>query len=207
MTTQRSTRWGTAAVVAAATLAASCSPPPAEPPPPQPATRRAQPQDQRPAVAAPASAGSVAAPPAGGSAEPAGPVQTRKTIGKTTQNVLDLADALAQGGVVLEGSGPSEGGVLDTYAGAYRSSVARIGGLQVEQKIRLYQAEHGSVPATHADFMKKIIAPGTPDEVSLPMLPYYQEYAFDPESKALVVVEFPAKKEQRRQETTGAAGL
>jgi hypothetical protein len=49
--------------------------------------------------------------------------------------------------------------------------------------------------------MAKIIAPGTPDEVSLPMLPYYQEYAFDPASKKLVVVEFPAKKEQRAKET------
>jgi hypothetical protein len=32
------------------------------------------------------------------------------------------------------------------------------------------------------------------------MLPYYQEYAFDPASKKLVVVEFPAKKEQRAKE-------
>jgi hypothetical protein len=39
------------------------------------------------------------------------------------------------------------------------------------------------------------------------MLPYYQEWAYDPEAKAVVVVEFPALKEQRRQETTGAAGL
>jgi hypothetical protein len=39
------------------------------------------------------------------------------------------------------------------------------------------------------------------------MLPYYQEYAYDPAEKRLVVVEFPAKKAQRQAETTGAAGL
>jgi hypothetical protein len=39
------------------------------------------------------------------------------------------------------------------------------------------------------------------------MLPYYQEYAYDPQTRKLVVMEFPAKKEQRRRETTGAAGL
>lgn len=201
-------RWATGALLAVAVISTSCSAPPPEPPAPKPATRRAQPQDRQTVESGPQPAGVPSAESqAGTSPEPSGPVQTRKTIGKTTQNVLDLADALAKGGTVIEGSGPSEGGALETYAGAYRSSVARIGGLQVEQKMQLYQAEHGSVPATHAEFMKKIIAPGTPDAVSLPMLPYYQEYAFDPASKSLVVVEFAAKKEQRQRETTGASGL
>ena len=73
--------------------------------------------------------------------------------------------------------------------------------------MKIHQAMHGKAPDTYEEFMETIIAPGTPDGVSLPMLPFYQEYAFDPESKKLVVVEFPAKKEQRRQETTGASGL
>lgn len=128
------------------------------------------------------------------------PIQTRKTVGKTTQNVLDLADAKAQGGVVVDNVAEAEEGGLGAYSQAYRHSVATIGGLAVEQKMKLYQAEHNEVPATHKDFMAKIIAPGTPDEVSLPMLPYYQEYAFDPASKKLVVVEFSAKKEQRAKE-------
>jgi hypothetical protein len=55
--------------------------------------------------------------------------------------------------------------------------------------------------------MEQIIGKGRPDGLQLPMLPYYQEYAYDPARKAVVVVEFPAKKEQRRKETTGAAGL
>ena len=146
---------------------------------------------------------SAAPPPAPAAA----PIQTRKTVGKTTQNVLDLSAAKAQGGVVVDNAAEAEEGGLGAYSQAYRHSVATIGGLAVEQKMKLYQAEHNKVPATHQDFMAKIIAPGTPDEVSLPMLPYYQEYAFDPASKKLVVVEFPAKKEQRQKETTGSAGL
>jgi len=39
------------------------------------------------------------------------------------------------------------------------------------------------------------------------MLPYYQEYSYDEQSRQLVVMEFPAKREQREQETTGASGL
>lgn len=141
--------------------------------------------------------------PAAGSAQ----VQTRRTIGKTTQNVLDLAVAQAQGGVVVDNAAEVEEGGLGAASQAYRHGVAAIGGLAVEHKMRLHQAEHGAVPATHQEFMAQIIAPGAPDGVSLPMLPYYQEYAFDPATRKLVVVEFPAKKAQREKETAGSAGL
>ena len=121
----------------------------------------------------------------------------KKLVGKTTQKVLDLAAALADGGVLVDNASEPEEGGLAAYGQAYRHSVATIGGLAVEQKLRLYRAEHDEVPATHAEFMAKIIAPGTPDEVRLPALPHYQDYAFDPARKTLVVVEFPARKAAR----------
>lgn len=133
------------------------------------------------------------------------PIETRKTIGKTTQNVLEWSEALRAGGVPAEMSVTSEG--LEVYADAYRTSVGTLGTLAVDQRIKLHEAEHGSVPATYEEFMEKIIGKGRPDGLQLPMLPYYQEYAFDPARKAVVVVEFPAKREQRRKETTGAGGL
>lgn len=135
-------------------------------------------------------------------------VEPRATLGKTTQNVLQLAEALRQGGVLASDANaaePAQG--LEAYAKAYRSTVAKGGAIAVEQKMKLHEAEHGKLPATHEEFMKWIIAPGSPDEIRLPLLPYYQEYAFDAEAKKLVVVEFPAKRQQRREETTGAAGL
>jgi hypothetical protein len=143
-------------------------------------------------------------PPAPASAPP---IETRKTIGKTTQNVLDLAAALAQGGVRVDAAAEAEEGGLGAYSQAYRHTVAFGGSLACDQKMKFYEAEHGTMPATHSEFMAKIIAPGAADEIRLPMLPYYQEYAFDPESRKLVVVEFPAKKRQRQEETTGASGL
>jgi len=124
------------------------------------------------------------------------PPPARKLVGKTTQKVLDLAAARAAGGVLVDNASEPEEGGLAAYGQAYRHSVATIGGLAVEQKLRLYRAEHDAVPATHAEFMAKIIAPGTPDEVRLPALPHYQDYAFDPARKTLVVVEFPARKKQ-----------
>jgi len=127
-------------------------------------------------------------------AEAPQPRPGKKLVGRTTQKVLDLAAALDAGGVLVDNASEPEEGGLAAYGQAYRHSMATIGGLAVEQKLRLYRAEHDEVPATHADFMAKIIAPGTPDEVRLPALPHYQDYAFDPTRKTLVVVEFPARK-------------
>jgi hypothetical protein len=142
-------------------------------------------------------------PPAKPPAKP--PIETRKTLGKTTQNVLELDAALADGGVVTDPAADRQG--VDVVTGAHRSASGQIAVLPVEQAMKVYEAEHGERPSTYAEFMEKIMKPGQPDGLQLPMLPYYQEYAFDPEKKGVVVVEFPAKIEQREQETTGAAGL
>jgi hypothetical protein len=133
------------------------------------------------------------------------PVEPRKTLAKTTQNVLELSQALADGGVLADTTATSDG--LAAVTDAVRKTSGTIGTLAVEQKLRLYEAEHGRKPETHEEFMRLIIAPGTPDEVRLPMLPFYQEWAYDPAAEKVVVIEFPALKEQRRRETTGAAGL
>lgn len=143
------------------------------------------------------------APPSEPPAQPR--IEPRKTIGKTTQRVLELTRALADGGVLADTAATSGG--LAAVTDAVRKTSGTIGTLAVEQKMRLYEAEHGRKPGDYEEFMRRIIAPGAADGVSLPMLPYYQEWAYDPEAKAVVVVEFPALKEQRRRETTGAAGL
>ncbi len=134
------------------------------------------------------------------------PIETRKTIGKTTQNIMPLADALQQGGQMAEMS--ITGGGLDAVTSdAYRTSVGKIGIMAVEHQMQLVEAEHGPKPMDYDEFMTRVIGKGKPDGMQLPMLPYYQEWAYDPETKKLVVVEFPLKKEQRQQETTGASGL
>ena len=133
------------------------------------------------------------------------PIQTRETLRKTTQNVLELADAIAQGGVRANMSIQSTG--LGVAADAYRTSVGKLSIVAVDQKMSHFKAEHDREPSTYKEFMDEIIGKGRPDGIQLPMLPYYQEYAYDPEAKGLVVIEFPAKKEQRQRETTGAAGL
>jgi hypothetical protein len=133
------------------------------------------------------------------------PVQTRKTLGKTTQNVLELSAALEDGAVLAEMTIQSGG--LEIAAEAYRTQIGKAGTIAVQQKMNFYQAEHGELPKTYGQFIAEIIGKGRPDGIQLPMLPYYQEWAYDTEARKLVVVEFPAKKQQRQKQTTGAAGL
>jgi hypothetical protein len=144
-------------------------------------------------------------PPAAASAPAPAPVQTRQTLKKTTQNVMELSEAMKQGGVRADLSIKSQG--LEVAADAYRTSVGKLSIIAVDQKMNFFQAENDRKPKDYEEFMARIIEPGKPDGIMLPMLPYYQEYAYDPDAKELVVIEFPAKKEQRQKETTGAAGL
>ena len=118
--------------------------------------------------------------------------KTRKTIGKTTQNVLDIAAAKAAGGIPANMEITGTG--LEVAADAYRTSVGKMAVMAVEQRMSLYQAQHGDLPQGYEGFISEIIQPGKPDGLQLPMLPYYQEYAYDPATKKLVVIEFPEKK-------------
>ena len=49
--------------------------------------------------------------------------------------------------------------------------------------------------------MEEIIKKGKADGIQLPMLPYYQEYGYDPDKKELVVIEYPAKKKAMEEQT------
>lgn len=119
-------------------------------------------------------------------------VQTRKTIGKTTQNVLELKAATEAGGVPASMAVTSS--AIGVAADAYRTSVGTMAALAVEQRMQMHQAQFGELPKNYESFMADIISPGKPDGLQLPMLPYYQEYAYDPINHKLIVVEFPNKK-------------
>jgi hypothetical protein len=54
--------------------------------------------------------------------------------------------------------------------------------------------------------MEQIIKKGKPDGIQLPMLPYYQEYGYDPDKKELVVIEYQAKKKAMEEQTARERG-
>jgi hypothetical protein len=134
----------------------------------------------------------------GASAEEATP---RETIGKTTTNVLDLQQAIKDG-AVLAGTDTESSNPLLASAGAYRTTVAKIGSIAVQQKMQHRQASNIKQlkPMDLDAFMAEIIVPGGANGIRLPMLPYYQEYAWDEANQTLVTVDFPARKAEREKQ-------
>lgn len=124
----------------------------------------------------------------------------RATLNQKTQNVLALDEALASGGQVASAEISATNPLLAS-ADAYRTSVTKLSAMAVEQAIQLRNAQSiaDPKPLTHAQFLAEIIKPGQPDGIQLPMLPYYQEYAWDEGAQKLIAVDFPARVEAREQ--------
>ncbi len=89
-----------------------------------------------------------------GSTTPKTTVQTRKTIGKTTQNILELEAARQAGGVPASMAITSSG--IGVTADAYRTSVGTMAVLAVEQKMQMHRAQFGKLPETYESFMDSI---------------------------------------------------
>ena len=145
---------------------------------------------------------------AGCGAEPPPPkpkIQARETLGKTTQEVRNLKPELAQGGQVTDGKIHATD-YITIQADAYRTSVAKIAQLKVKMDMDQYEALNGEKPKTYQEFMDVIIKKGKADGIQLPMLPYYQEYAYDSDKKELVVVEYPAKKKAMQEQSDRELG-
>ena len=128
-----------------------------------------------------------------------GKLQSRETVGKTTQEVRNLKPELEQGGQVTDGKIHSTD-YITVQADAYRTSVANIAKMKVKMDMDQYEALNGEKPKTYEEFMDQIIKKGKPDGIQLPMLPYYQEYGYDPDAKELVVIEYPEKKKAYREQ-------
>jgi hypothetical protein len=125
----------------------------------------------------------------------------RETLNKTTQHVLNLKQALTEGGVLASTKIESTNPLMQS-ADAYRTSVAKIAAIAVEQAIQLRNAQSISdpKPLAYAEFVREIIKPGQPDGINLPMLPYYQEYAWDEQAQKLVAVDFPARQAEHEKQ-------
>lgn len=132
-------------------------------------------------------------------------IQARSTLGEWTQDVRNLKPELAAGGQTTDGKVHATD-YITLQADVYRTEVAKIAKMNVKHAIDLYEAEHGEKPKTYEEFMDVIIKKGKPDGIQLPMLPYYQEYGYDPEKKELVVIEYPAKKKAMEEQTAREHG-
>ncbi len=132
-------------------------------------------------------------------------VKSRDTVGKTTQVVRNIKGEVEKGAKVTDGKN-HETDYLGAIAGAYRTAVPQIAALRVKSDIALYEAANDTKIKTYEEFMDNIIKKGKPDGIMLPMLPFYQEYGYDPDTQELVVLEYPELKKKYDEETDKAVG-
>jgi len=125
----------------------------------------------------------------------------RKILNETTQDVLKLEDAVADG-AILAATKVTASDPFSASTGAYKTEIAKLAAMSVHQTIQIRNAQSikDPKPLTYEEFMKEIIKKEQPDGLRFAKLPYHQEYAWDVVGQKLVAVEFPARKEKRREE-------
>ena len=60
----------------------------------------------------------------------------------------------------------------------------------------LYHAANDRYPKDYDEFMTEIIKA---NNIALPKLPHYQEYGYDEKEHKLIILEYPARKDQPPQ--------
>lgn len=132
-------------------------------------------------------------------------VHARDTIGKTTQDVRNLKPELEKGGQTTDGKIHAPD-YITLQADAYRTTVANLAKMKVKMDMDQYEALNGEKPKTYEEFMEHIIKKDKPDGIQLPMLPYHQDYGYDPESKELVVIEYPERVKAMKKQSDEELG-
>jgi hypothetical protein len=139
-------------------------------------TRRLKPKAAEPVAEAP---------------DPPPPVAPRPILNQRTQDIRDASKEKQAGGVEKQPRITAKDPILLT-GNAYVSIVSQAASQNIKHAIDLYQAETGEFPKTYEEFMEKIIKA---NNIALPTLPFYQEYAYDAPNHKLIVMEYPDRKE------------
>lgn len=133
---------------------------------------------------------STAAAPA--QAPPQEEIKLRPVIGQKTSDIKDASVELQKGGqqanMKITAKDP-----ITLQGNAYVTSVGRISIMNITHAIDLYHAENGRYPKDYQEFMDEIIKK---NNIALPQLPFYQEYAYDEAGHKLIVLEYPDRKAQ-----------
>jgi hypothetical protein len=130
-----------------------------------------------------------------GSPKPAASAPAKKEpggiIGKRTQKVIEAAPELETGKAKVASTKIKVKDPITLVGNAYVAIVGRSSMLAIEQAVNLFHANNDRYPKDLAEFMAEIIKA---NNIGLPVLPPYQEYAYDEKEHKLVVLEYPDRK-------------
>jgi hypothetical protein len=112
-------------------------------------------------------------------------------IGKRTQKVIEAAPALETGKAKVASTKIKAKDPITLVGNAYVSIVGRSTMLSIEHSLDIFHANNDRYPKDLAEFMAEIIKA---NNIGLPVLPPYQEYAYDEKEHKLIVLEYPDRK-------------
>ena len=118
------------------------------------------------------------------------PVSHGEILGKRTQDVKDVQAEQQQGAQTASRKVVSKDPI--TLAGnVYVTAIGQTAINNIKHAVDLYQAENGRFPKDYQEFMDEIIKK---NNITLPVLPHYQEYGYDAPNHKLIVLEYPDRK-------------
>jgi hypothetical protein len=117
-------------------------------------------------------------------------------LNQRTQQVRNAATEIQKGGAKVATTKITATDYISIQGNAYVSIIGRASVLAIQQALDLYRATNDRYPKDYDEFMTEIIKA---NNIALPKLPHYQEYGYDEKEHKLVILEYPARKEQPPQ--------
>jgi hypothetical protein len=128
------------------------------------------------------------------STQPQAPAPARKPgpiIGQRTTEIRDASKELKQPGAKVASSKIVAKDPITVVGNAYVSIIGRTSVLKIQQAVDLYHAANDRYPKDLDEFMTEIIKA---NNIALPVLPPYQDYAYDEKEHKLIVLEYEDRK-------------
>lgn len=120
-------------------------------------------------------------------------VQPQEILGETTQEIRAVEPEIKQEGAQIASGKITAKDPITLTGNAYVSMIGKVTIDKMQHAMDLYYAENEKYPKDLQEYMDVIIKP---NGVRLPQLPAYQEYVYDAENHKLVVMEYPARREE-----------
>jgi len=122
--------------------------------------------------------------------------EPQSIINRRTQEVRKAATELQKGGATVATTKITAKDYITLQGNAYVTIIGRASQLKIQHAMDLYHAENDRYPKDYDEFMAVIIKA---NGIALPVLPPYQEYGYDEKEHKLIILEYPARKDQPPQ--------
>jgi hypothetical protein len=123
--------------------------------------------------------------------KPKAPAKPEFIVGKRTSDIRNAQTELKQGKAQVASTRIVAKDPYTLSGNAYVSIIGRASMDNMKHAVDLYHAENDRYPKDYNEFMEVIIKA---NNIALPKLPYYQEYAYDEKEHKLIIIEYPDRK-------------